>query len=82
MGGPTNIIDRPNDYYSSAQLLYNLTLAVNRASDYLPLWGTCLGFQLLGEWPAKVQSYINFIIYSDNDIQQLHSDGGYTVLFN
>jgi len=48
MGGPTNIIDQPTQYFDAAQFLYTLTIDENILGDYLPLWGTCLGFELLG----------------------------------
>lgn len=36
------------DGYSGAGwILYNLALKRNRAGDYFPVWGTCLGFELL-----------------------------------
>ncbi|GFO31399.1 gamma-glutamyl hydrolase, partial [Plakobranchus ocellatus] len=31
----------------SARLVYNQVLQLNKAKDYYPLWGTCMGFQLL-----------------------------------
>lgn len=49
MGGPTDIIDKPTQYFQSANLLYDLLLRANDAGDFIPLWGTCLGFELLGK---------------------------------
>ena len=49
MGGPTDIIDKPTQYFQSANLLYDLLVRANDAGDFIPLWGTCLGFELLGK---------------------------------
>ena len=49
MGGPTDIIDKPTQYFQSAKLLYDLLLHANDDGDFIPLWGTCLGFELLGK---------------------------------
>lgn len=32
---------------SSAQFIWNKTIAANGEGDYMPLWGTCMGFQWL-----------------------------------
>jgi len=34
-------------YYKTAYYLYARTLAANDVQDYFPLWGTCMGFQML-----------------------------------
>ncbi|KAH9518521.1 hypothetical protein Btru_017043 [Bulinus truncatus] len=34
-------------YGKSARIIYDLTLKVNDGGDYYPLWGTCMGFQIL-----------------------------------
>ena len=34
-------------YADAAWSLYNLALKKNQAGDYFPVWGTCLGFELL-----------------------------------
>ncbi len=44
------MIDHQNSYYMAAELLFNLTVRANQHGDYMPLWGTCLGFELLGEY--------------------------------
>ncbi|KAH8416333.1 hypothetical protein KR222_008624 [Zaprionus bogoriensis] len=36
-----------NDCVKSARHIYELAMQRNEAGDYFPLWGTCLGFQLL-----------------------------------
>ena len=34
-------------YPESAQYIFDKTVAANDAGDYMPLWGTCMGFQWL-----------------------------------
>lgn len=46
-------------YYQTAQMLYDLTLAANDAGDYMPLWGTCMGFQLLNILTSHNQSVLS-----------------------
>ena len=36
-----------SSFPSSAQLIWDKTIAANEAGDYMPLWGTCMGFQWL-----------------------------------
>lgn len=36
-----------SEYAKAAQVLYSLALKANDNADYFPIWGTCLGFQLL-----------------------------------
>ena len=49
MGGHTDLIDHRTRYYETAEFLFNLTVAANLRGDHMPLWGTCLGFELLGK---------------------------------
>ena len=48
MGGHTDIIDHRTQYYEAAELLTILTIEANLRGEFIPLWGTCLGFELLG----------------------------------
>eukprot|EP00123_Amoebidium_parasiticum_P012495 comp21396_c0_seq1/m.29455 comp21396_c0_seq1/g.29455 ORF comp21396_c0_seq1/g.29455 comp21396_c0_seq1/m.29455 type:complete len:328 (-) comp21396_c0_seq1:474-1457(-) len=34
-------------YYQAGQLLFNLTVEAAGSGDYVPLWGTCLGFEFI-----------------------------------
>ncbi|XP_060925999.1 gamma-glutamyl hydrolase-like [Limanda limanda] len=44
-GGSSNLLT--SQYSRAAGILYNLALRANDASDYFPVWGTCLGFEQL-----------------------------------
>lgn len=44
-GGAPNVTD--SAYARAGREMYALAVAANRAGDYVPIWGTCLGFQLL-----------------------------------
>ena len=57
MGGNTDLIDHRTKYYETAEFLFNLTLAANLHGDYMPLWGTCLGFELLGKEDKSATNY-------------------------
>ncbi|XP_034441865.1 gamma-glutamyl hydrolase-like [Hippoglossus hippoglossus] len=50
-GGSSNLLT--SQYSRSARILYNLALMANDASDYFPVWGTCLGFEQLTVFTAK-----------------------------
>ena len=45
-------------YYQTAQYLFNKASAGNKQGDYMPVWGTCQGFQLLGALAANDASLI------------------------
>ena len=44
-GGAPNVTD--SAYARAGREMYTLAVAANRAGDHVPIWGTCLGFQLL-----------------------------------
>lgn len=44
-GGDANLTDGP--LHDTALRLYAHAMRANEAGDYFPLWGTCMGFQLL-----------------------------------
>lgn len=34
-----------HQYWNTLSLLFNLAMSANKAGDYFPVWGTCMGFQ-------------------------------------
>ena len=44
-GGNQNIYGSP--YERTGKILFNLAVKANDAGDVFPMWGTCLGFELL-----------------------------------
>eukprot|EP00823_Brevimastigomonas_motovehiculus_P007019 TRINITY_DN603_c0_g1_i1.p1 TRINITY_DN603_c0_g1~~TRINITY_DN603_c0_g1_i1.p1 ORF type:complete len:336 (-),score=56.74 TRINITY_DN603_c0_g1_i1:247-1254(-) len=46
MGGATSL-KRTGQYEQAAEYLYNLTVEAYSHGDYFPMWGTCLGFELV-----------------------------------
>jgi len=45
-GGGTDL--RPGTpYFDATQIVYNEAVAANARGDFFPLWGTCMGFQLM-----------------------------------
>ncbi|XP_045214855.2 gamma-glutamyl hydrolase-like isoform X2 [Mercenaria mercenaria] len=44
-GGGVDLIN--SEYAKAAKILYTAALKATAAGDYFPMWGTCLGFQLL-----------------------------------
>lgn len=51
-GGAANF-NTANGYADAGKILYNLALKKNQAGDYFPVWGTCLGFELLSYFAAE-----------------------------
>ncbi|KAM9810577.1 gamma-glutamyl hydrolase [Neosynchiropus ocellatus] len=45
IGGAIDIVESP--FAKVAKIFYNLALKANNKGDYFPIWGTCLGMQLL-----------------------------------
>ncbi|CAN9513072.1 unnamed protein product [Ophioblennius macclurei] len=45
IGGAVNL--ETSEYARVAKLFYNLAVAANDAGDFFPIWGTCMGMQLL-----------------------------------
>ncbi|XP_069700745.1 gamma-glutamyl hydrolase-like [Periplaneta americana] len=39
--------DTPDGYAAAGVTIYHLALEMNKKGDYFPIWGTCLGFELL-----------------------------------
>ncbi|XP_075163458.1 lethal (3) 72Dr [Haematobia irritans] len=39
--------DLTNDSYLSSKYIFDIAVELNRKGKYFPLWGTCLGFQLI-----------------------------------
>jgi len=44
-GGGVSLLD--SEYAKAAKVFYNLALKANSQGNYFPIWGTCLGFELL-----------------------------------
>ncbi|CAL4060936.1 unnamed protein product [Meganyctiphanes norvegica] len=40
-------IDNTSGFGRAGKIIYDLAVAMNAAGDHFPLWGTCLGFELL-----------------------------------
>ena len=36
-----------SDFYKNAKILWDLAIEANDNGDYFPIWGTCLGFEML-----------------------------------
>jgi gamma-glutamyl hydrolase len=45
-GGASNF-SAPDDYRDAARHLFNHAIPKNSQGNYFPVWGTCLGFELL-----------------------------------
>lgn len=45
-GGAT-YFNQSDGYADAGQIIYDLAIELNKAGDYYPLWGTCLGMELL-----------------------------------
>lgn len=43
---PDRSLGFETQYFQTAQHLYDLVLAANDKGEHVPLWGTCMGFQV------------------------------------
>eukprot|EP00746_Dinoflagellata_sp_MGD_P045877 gnl/MRDRNA2_/MRDRNA2_21277_c0_seq1.p1 gnl/MRDRNA2_/MRDRNA2_21277_c0~~gnl/MRDRNA2_/MRDRNA2_21277_c0_seq1.p1 ORF type:complete len:346 (+),score=29.89 gnl/MRDRNA2_/MRDRNA2_21277_c0_seq1:112-1149(+) len=57
-GGELNISDLNSPYMQTAARLLTKAMTANRAGDYMPVWGTCLGFQTLSLLVAEDPSVL------------------------
>jgi gamma-glutamyl hydrolase len=55
-GGSASI--RSSGYSKAGSIMYNLAITANNNGDFFPIWGTCLGFQLLLYLSASKKSYL------------------------
>ena len=55
-GGGSSLED--SSYANAGSILYDLAIKINDNGDYFPLWGTCLGFELLLYLSAGKQNYL------------------------
>jgi len=46
-GGATSLVTSDTQYYLTAKVIYEEVLAAGERGEVLPLWGTCLGLELL-----------------------------------
>jgi len=44
---PGGAAEFEGDFLNTAKTIYDLAIAANDAGDFFPIWGTCLGFELL-----------------------------------
>ncbi|XP_049861516.1 gamma-glutamyl hydrolase B-like [Schistocerca gregaria] len=51
-GGGADDFDRPGGYGEAGAHIYEVAKEMNRQGDYFPLWGTCLGMELLAHVSA------------------------------
>eukprot|EP01134_Creolimax_fragrantissima_P003357 CFRG3357T1 len=51
------------EYYKTARYLYDKAIAANDAGDYFPVWGTCMGFQLISIFAADDYSILEHSVY-------------------
>lgn len=69
-GGDTRIVidGKMTDYGKGAQRIYNIALDMNHNGTYFPIWGTCLGYELIlvatADDPGLLQNCSNCTNYS------------------
>jgi len=57
--GGSLLLSPEDPYYQTAQYLFDKAVSGNQEGDYMPLWGTCQGFQLLSALAANNVSIIH-----------------------
>ncbi|KNC83421.1 hypothetical protein SARC_04337 [Sphaeroforma arctica JP610] len=55
-------------YYKTAHYLYNKAIAANDEGDFFPIWGTCMGFQLISIMAAVDYSVLDHGVYDSDGI--------------
>jgi CTP synthase (UTP-ammonia lyase) len=55
-GGATSLKGGP--FYQTSEKLFNMVIEANERGDYFPLYGVCLGFELLTVLVSQVHSLI------------------------
>ena len=55
-GGAVSIRDSP--YAEASQTMFQLAMAANDEGDVFPIWGTCLGFEMLGSITNNLEPYL------------------------
>jgi len=55
-------------YFQAAQYLYNLTIEASLKGDYLPIWGTCMGMQLLSILSAESQDVLSRYAFDSENL--------------
>lgn len=53
-------------YAAAAQIIYDIAKQMNDEGDYFPIWGTCLGFQLLVTLASGTQNRDLCLAYNIN----------------
>eukprot|EP01127_Copromyxa_protea_P009934 TRINITY_DN2384_c0_g1_i1.p1 TRINITY_DN2384_c0_g1~~TRINITY_DN2384_c0_g1_i1.p1 ORF type:complete len:315 (-),score=76.29 TRINITY_DN2384_c0_g1_i1:57-1001(-) len=57
--GGSRSLDADTPYFKTASLLFDLVKQANNNGDYFPVWGTCMGFQLLSILGAQDHSILD-----------------------
>lgn len=57
-GGGVDLLT--SEYAKAAQILYGMALDANDDGDYFPIWGTCLGFELLTALATKKKILVKY----------------------
>ena len=68
-GGGTDLSDLSSPYMQAAGRLYNHSLALHANGEVWPLWGTCMGMQVLSILGARDPSVLLSYAYDSEDLQ-------------
>ena len=72
-GGAVSIYDSP--YERTGKTLFNLAKQANDAGDIFPIWGTCLGFELLCQLVANDKHVMSSVDGVDFSVPLNFSEG-------
>mmetsp|Transcript_30109 Transcript_30109/g.52910 ORF Transcript_30109/g.52910 Transcript_30109/m.52910 type:complete len:434 (-) Transcript_30109:296-1597(-) len=67
-GGGEVLTNLSSQFMRTAGLLFNLTLEANARQDYFPLWGTCMGFQVLNILAARDSSVLSLLQFDSEGL--------------
>ncbi|XP_072392951.1 gamma-glutamyl hydrolase-like [Diabrotica undecimpunctata] len=57
-GGAASLV-QPGGYGDTAKIIYRLAVNLNKEGNYYPIWGTCLGFEVIPYVEVGVDTVVN-----------------------
>jgi len=67
-GGDTDIKELNSTYMKTASLILSLVKSAHASGDYVPLWGTCMGFQTLSILQAETPEVLISGVFDSDPI--------------
>lgn len=72
---------KTSGYSKAGSILFDLAMEANNNGDYFPIWGTCLGFELLLYLAAGKKNYLTACNSYDRALPMNFTSGNNTPEF-